>query len=669
MQLSIIIPAHNESNRLPAVLREYAQQFADRLGRDFEILVVANHCNDDTAEKAREIASDFPQISVLEEASKIGKGGAVILGTKAAQGDWIGFVDADGATPPHELYRLYEVARCSDGVIASRWLPGAKVTAHQKWLRLLSSRLFNVVTRLLLGLKYHDTQCGAKIFKKEAWQKILPNIGITRFAFDVDILFQLKRGRYRIQEEPTEWHDVAGSKVNILGSSLEMFLAILRMRLIYSPLKPLVGLYDRTISKPVEFLLKDPLFRHTLLLSSAAMIIHACNILFQLAVGRGLPEAEYTLLVTLLSLFNIVSQPSGTLSTAINHYTSILSQKNQQNLLKQLITKWTLLTGIPSIIAAAVAMFFATEIAGYFHLDRTEPIIIAALALPALFVLPVFSGAIGGLQKFWVASISQTAGGIGRVAFTAGFIFLVHPASGWALFGHVGGLYITLLICMFFILPMLQKPGATKQEMPSMRRYLAYTFFISLAGGILVNGDVILIRRYIPENTSFAYAATISRIAVFMAASVVAAMFPKVSSDEGFRPQDRRVYIRAMAYSGFFIASAVLVCLLIPGLLLQLFFGLPSVPQDLVRATRMMGIVMAFATFLSINHTLLAAQRRFRALSPIVLCSAAYLAIVHFWHPDTEAIILIAGAANLLALICTTISILRSPVKRQPPAF
>ena len=661
MQLSIIIPAHNESERLPAVLHDYAHVFSQKLGIDFEILVIANNCTDDTAAKAREISSDFPQIRVIEEEKRVGKGGAVILGAKSAQGDWIGFVDADGATPPSEFARLYEVAPKADGVIASRWLPGANVTAHQKWLRLLSSRIFNLATRILLGLKYHDTQCGAKIFRKEAWQKILPNIGITRFAFDVDLLYQLKREKYRILEEPTTWQDIAGSKVNILGSSLEMFLAILRMRLLYSPLKPLVRLYERTISKPVEFLLADPLFRHTLLLSAAAMVLHVCNILFQLAVGRGLPEEEYALLATFLATFAILARPTGTLATAMNHYASILIQKGQQGLLGRLMIKWALLTAIPSSCIALLCIFFAKPIAAFFYLDRAEPVIIMALALPALCVSPVFSGVMGGIQKFGSASIARTVGAIGRVAFTAGFIYLVYPASGWALLGHTGGLYITLAIFFLCLLPILRKASNHAGALPSLRRYLSFAFLVSIAGGILLTGDVILVRRYLPEATTFAYAATVSRIAVFLASSVTKAMFPKVASDQDFRPGHRSIYLKALAYSGFFVLCAVLVCFLIPEILLKIFFNLESADPSLVRTTRIMALVMAAATFLNINQGLLLAQRRFKALGLVLACALSYVLIIHFWHPDIYAVVLVAGITNLVALIGTTICILRPP--------
>ena len=185
MKLSIIIPAHNEEQRLPPVLEAYAKFFREKMGVEAEILVVVNGSTDDTASVVERIAERHPSIRVIDEPRSIGKGGAVILGVKHASGDYIGFVDADGATSPEEFYRLYHVTGSADGVIGSRWKRGAQVNIQQKGLRLLSSRLFNLLIRSVLGLRYVDTQCGAKIFCKKAWNKILSNIGITRFAFDV----------------------------------------------------------------------------------------------------------------------------------------------------------------------------------------------------------------------------------------------------------------------------------------------------------------------------------------------------------------------------------------------------------------------------------------------------------------------------------------------------
>lgn len=249
MKLSIIIPAHNEEHRLPPVLKSYATFFEEKMGRDVELILVANGCMDDTARIAREIAGTFLRIQVIEEPKRTGKGGAVILGIKEAVGDYIGFVDADGATAPEAFLQLYKQCKGIDGAIASRWVVGSVVHLPQKLARRISSRVFNLMTRLLFGLNFSDTQCGAKIFRKEAFQKILPELGITQWAFDVDILFHMRRNGYVVKEFSTVWNDAEGSTLNMRKAAWGMAQALVRLRLIYSPFNWVVGLYNKTFAK------------------------------------------------------------------------------------------------------------------------------------------------------------------------------------------------------------------------------------------------------------------------------------------------------------------------------------------------------------------------------------------------------------------------------------
>lgn len=244
MKLSIIIPAHNEELRLPPVLESYAAFFSEKYGNEVELIVVPNFCNDQTSEVARRIGERFPQVNVLADPGQVGKGGAVMLGAESAQGDLIGFVDADGATSPAAFDALVNDTGKSDCIIASRWLKDSQVQPRQSLSRRVMSRCFNVFVRILFGLKITDTQCGAKVFGRDVIQEILPRLGLTNWAFDVDLLFQAKRAGYSIREVPTVWNDKEGSKIRYVSSSLEMVMALVRLRLIYSPFNWVVEIYN-----------------------------------------------------------------------------------------------------------------------------------------------------------------------------------------------------------------------------------------------------------------------------------------------------------------------------------------------------------------------------------------------------------------------------------------
>ena len=170
-------------------------------------------------------------------------------GFAIATGEWVGFVDADNATLPEAFNDLVEHIGDAGAIIASRYIPGAKVSPRQPLSRRIASRIFNKLIRLLFGLPISDTQCGAKLLRGDAMRAALPYLGLTRWAFDVDLLFQLRRLGYRITEVPTTWSEPGGSKLKIGRTSLEMFVAICRLRMLYSPLRWVVTVYDATLGR------------------------------------------------------------------------------------------------------------------------------------------------------------------------------------------------------------------------------------------------------------------------------------------------------------------------------------------------------------------------------------------------------------------------------------
>ena len=234
--LLLLIPAYNEERRIEPVLRDYAQFFGTHYSGKFQLVVVLNGCTDNTLGVVQRVAAEFPAVRALEFKEPIGKGGALIAGLKLASfGDLIGYVDADGATPPRAFLELVRHIGEADCVIGSRWLPGSVLHVEQSNHRQFASRVFHFIVQLLFWMNIRDTQCGAKVMKREVVEKIHPFLRIADMAFDINLLVAIKRAGFRIQEVPTEWTDQAGSKVALGRSSLTMFLSVVRVRLIYSP--------------------------------------------------------------------------------------------------------------------------------------------------------------------------------------------------------------------------------------------------------------------------------------------------------------------------------------------------------------------------------------------------------------------------------------------------
>lgn len=232
----LLIPAYNEEKRIEPVLREYGEYFSKNYTGKFRIVVVLNGCRDNTLGVVQKVEKEYPCIDHVEFKDPIGKGGALIEGLKlSSEADLIGYVDADGATRPKAFHDLIKYCDKADCVIGSRWIKGAVLHQAQNRRRRFASRVFHAIVQLLFRMNIHDTQCGAKVMKKEAVEKIYNTLTIADMAFDINLLYSLKREGFKILEVPTEWTDMAGSKVNLFRTSLVMLLSVIRLRLIYSP--------------------------------------------------------------------------------------------------------------------------------------------------------------------------------------------------------------------------------------------------------------------------------------------------------------------------------------------------------------------------------------------------------------------------------------------------
>jgi hypothetical protein len=108
---------------------------------------------------------------------------------------------------------------------------------RQPWLRRLFSRAFHTIVQLFFWMNIKDTQCPAKVMRRAAVESVHDALRIADLAFDVNLLYALKRQGLRILEVPIEWTDKTGSTVtrNLLRSSVVMFLSVLRLRLVHSP--------------------------------------------------------------------------------------------------------------------------------------------------------------------------------------------------------------------------------------------------------------------------------------------------------------------------------------------------------------------------------------------------------------------------------------------------
>ncbi len=225
---SLIIPAHNEADRLPASL-EAVKRYISSLPFESEVIVVENNSSDATAEIAREWMKTMPQLRLISLAQP-GKGNAIRTGMLAAQGTYRFMADADFSMPVEEIGKfLPNGSPLAPVAIASREAEGSK-RIGEPFYRHLIGRAYNFLVRLLVLPGLQDTQCGFKCFSAEAAQAIFPLQRLEGWSFDVEILTIARQLGFGITEVPITWHYQPGSRMRLLRDSLQMAEDLLTIR-------------------------------------------------------------------------------------------------------------------------------------------------------------------------------------------------------------------------------------------------------------------------------------------------------------------------------------------------------------------------------------------------------------------------------------------------------
>lgn len=236
MNVTIVIPAYNESRRLPATLEKLKDQIESKLFPNItihEILIVDDGSADNTIQVCKDFKAKLPIIRVVESGKNYGKGHAVRLGLQNVKSEFALMADADMSTPWTELNKLKKYLGNSNAHIAigSRDLPESDITTHQSFLREYLGKLFNLFVRTMTGLPFKDTQCGFKFFNVPYVKPILLELKVNRFAWDVEFLFRAKKHGLLTVEVPVQWEHQNESRVNPIKDGLQMAWTVLKIRL------------------------------------------------------------------------------------------------------------------------------------------------------------------------------------------------------------------------------------------------------------------------------------------------------------------------------------------------------------------------------------------------------------------------------------------------------
>ncbi|HEY5037775.1 MAG TPA: glycosyltransferase [bacterium] len=203
LKLSILVPAYNEDDRIIDNLKETCRIFKE-VGWNFEVIVVDDGSRDQTLKNLKEAARHYPQIKVKRHFQNIGKGRALKFAARFARGEYVAYLDADLELHPRQLLDFFKIMEKTgaDVVVGSKWHPDSIMNYPRG--RGIISRIYYFGVKLLFGLPIRDTQTGLKLFKSQVLKEIFPVVLVKKYAFDLEILVNVKRLGYRMVEAPVE---------------------------------------------------------------------------------------------------------------------------------------------------------------------------------------------------------------------------------------------------------------------------------------------------------------------------------------------------------------------------------------------------------------------------------------------------------------------------------
>ncbi len=233
--LSVILPVYNEAPRIEQTFKAVSS-FAGR-HPDYEFIFSDDGSTDGSGQMLENLINDAEnnitgRVRLIRHTHNHGKGYAVGSAVQRCQGDHIVFTDGDLAYSLDHLPAMLSQLKCNDVVIGSRHLAGDTVSLKRSLPRLVLGEGFNRLARVLFRLPYRDTQAGLKAFTRNAATAIFKRRRITRYAFDVEIIYLARRLNLRIGETAAHIspaHMNKGSSMNLVKDPLLMFFDLIRI--------------------------------------------------------------------------------------------------------------------------------------------------------------------------------------------------------------------------------------------------------------------------------------------------------------------------------------------------------------------------------------------------------------------------------------------------------
>lgn len=230
IHLSVIIPAYNEEMNISGTLVEVGEYLK---GKDFvsEVIVVDDGSEDATIQKAQEFSREIDNFRLIESKPNRGKGYVLRKGMLEANGKYLMYMDADNSTSIKELDKFLPLLEEGyDVVIGSRRLKESRVTVPESALRIFMGNAYILISKIMLGARVSDFNCGFKAYRKEAAKRIFTLQKMDDWSYDTELIFLIFKMGMKIKEEPVTWAHKDTSKVKPLKAGIDSFLSLIKIK-------------------------------------------------------------------------------------------------------------------------------------------------------------------------------------------------------------------------------------------------------------------------------------------------------------------------------------------------------------------------------------------------------------------------------------------------------
>lgn len=400
---------------------------------------------------------------------------------------------------------------------------------------------------------------------------------------------------------------------------------------------------------------RDGLLGHSILVMLLLHTASASNLLFHMAMGRMLDSAAYGVLAALLGSFFIFYTPLFfSIQNTLSHFSKHLISEGRAVDVRYLVWKWVKKSSAIAFPVLLLVLALSEVLANRFHMDSIWPVVLMAIILFVSILMPVFSGAFQGLEKFASMAAASHLWTVVRLVAGALLVGLLSPTVEFAFVAHLFGVLICLWVGVRGLRSAIPDPVPTGQPLEKAGKY----FFGSLTAlffyAVLMNAGVVMVKIFFPNEMDYgpyAQAFMIGRMVVFLSLPLANVLFPKVSARQGMSEESLGSLLKAIVLSFILVGSIVGFFLIWPCVPLAAMFGNWFPNAEMMNLVRWVVLSMSplGLVFLIMNFEM--AQNRFSLLAPLGLFALLFVGGFSLYHPSVVWASYWLLGATLLSLL------------------